>query len=53
MKNPEARAALEAKHLLGLGQTDDVANACVFLLSDASRWITGQNIIVDGGYTAI
>ncbi len=53
MKNPEARATLEAKHLLGLGETSDVANACVFLLSDASRWITGQNIIVDGGYTAI
>lgn len=52
MKNPEARAALEAKHLLGLGETTDIANACVYLLSDASRWITGQNLIVDGGYTA-
>lgn len=37
---------------LGLGNTEDVANACIYLLSDASRWITGQNIIVDGGYTA-
>ena len=37
---------------LGLGEPEDVANTCVFLLSDASRWITGQNIIVDGGYTA-
>lgn len=36
---------------LGLGEPSDVANACVFLLSDASRWITGQNLIVDGGYT--
>ena len=36
---------------LGLGETTDVSNTCVFLLSDASRWITGQNIIVDGGYT--
>lgn len=53
MKNPEARAALESKHLLGLGDTTDVANVCLFLLSNASRWITGQNIIVDGGYTAI
>ena len=52
MKDPEARAALEAKHLLGLGETTDIANACVYLLSDASRWITGQNLIVDGGYTA-
>ena len=36
---------------LGLGQTTDVSNACIFLLSDASRWVTGQNLIVDGGYT--
>lgn len=51
MKNPEARAVLEAKHLLGFGRTSDVANACLYLLSDASRWVTGQNLIVDGGYT--
>lgn len=38
---------------LGLGTTDDIANACVYLLSDASRWITGQNLIVDGGYTVM
>ena len=36
---------------LGLGNCEDVANACVFLLSEASRWITGTNLIVDGGYT--
>lgn len=52
MKNPEARAALEAKHLLGLGETSDIANACIYLLSDASRWVTGHNLVVDGGYTA-
>ena len=37
---------------LGLGKPEDVANACVFLLSDASRWITGTNLIIDGGYSA-
>ncbi|MBR6894093.1 MAG: SDR family oxidoreductase [Bacteroidaceae bacterium] len=52
MKNPEARAALESKHLLGLGKTTDISNACIYLLSDASRWVTGQNLVVDGGYTA-
>lgn len=48
----EQRVLLEQKHLLGFGKTSDVANACVFLLSDASRWITGTNLVVDGGYTA-
>jgi len=52
MKNPEARAVLEAKHLLGLGHTTDISNACIYLISDASRWITGQNLVVDGGYMA-
>lgn len=37
---------------LGLGDVRDVSNACIYLLSDASRWVTGQNLIVDGGYTA-
>jgi len=50
--NPEKRQALENQHLLGLGTPDDVANACVYLLSDASRWVTGTNLVIDGGYTA-
>lgn len=36
---------------LGLGEVTDISNACIYLLSDASRWVTGQNLIVDGGYT--
>lgn len=36
---------------LGLGEPSDIANACVYLLSDASKWVTGQNLVVDGGYT--
>lgn len=38
---------------LGLGQTSDIANACVYLLSEASRWVTGQNMIVDGGFSIV
>jgi NAD(P)-dependent dehydrogenase (short-subunit alcohol dehydrogenase family) len=39
-------------HPLGLGNPEDVSNACLFLLSGASRWITGSDLIVDGGYSA-
>ena len=51
MKDPVLRAQFEAKHLLGLGQCSDISNACIYLLSDASRWVTGHNLIVDGGFT--
>lgn len=38
----------EKRYPLGLGTTDDVAHASVFFLSDASRWITGEALIMDG-----
>ena len=47
-----AKQKIEAMHPLGLGQPEDIANACIYLLSDAARWVTGTNLIVDGGYTA-
>ena len=52
MADPELRKELEDKHLLGLGECSDISNACIYLLSDAAKWVTGQNLIVDGGYTA-
>ena len=41
-----------AKHPLGFGSTEDVSNMALFLMSDASQWITGTSICVDGGYSA-
>jgi NAD(P)-dependent dehydrogenase (short-subunit alcohol dehydrogenase family) len=51
-KNEESLNRMKGLHPLGMGQPEDVANACIFLLSDAARWITGTNLIVDGGYLA-
>lgn len=51
-RNEESLNQIKNLHPLGLGKPSDVANACVFLLSDASSWITGTNLIVDGGYSA-
>ena len=48
----EARNDIASMHPLGIGNVADVANACIYLLSDASRWVTGTNLIVDGGYSA-
>jgi len=47
--SPEAQAADEAGYPLGYGTPEDVANAVVYFLSPASRWVTGTNFIMDGG----
>jgi len=40
------------RYLLGFGEPEDVANACQYLLSDAAKWVTGTNLVLDGGLTA-
>jgi len=42
---------IKEMHPLGLGEVEDVANVVSFLLSDKSRWITGQDLVIDGGYS--
>ena len=52
VNSEEGIAALKAKQPLGLGMPEQVASAVGFLLSDASSFITGVNLPVDGGYLA-
>jgi NAD(P)-dependent dehydrogenase (short-subunit alcohol dehydrogenase family) len=35
------------------GKPEEVAYAVIYLLSDASNWMTGSNIVIDGGYTLL
>jgi NAD(P)-dependent dehydrogenase (short-subunit alcohol dehydrogenase family) len=52
-KDPAAvMARREAQHPVGrLGKPEDVASLAVFLASDVSSWMTGQDLVVDGGLT--
>jgi NAD(P)-dependent dehydrogenase (short-subunit alcohol dehydrogenase family) len=51
-QNPKIAKATEAvTPLRRLGEPDDVAGAVVFLCSPAGRYITGQNLVIDGGAT--
>jgi len=61
IKTELARAVWEVREpiltaklpLRRLGTPQDVANAAVFLASDASSWITGQTLVIDGGALAL
>lgn len=52
--DPEAgRRATDALHPLGhMGEPDDIAWGAVYLASDEAKFVTGTELVIDGGYTA-
>lgn len=49
----EGRKAADALHPLGhIGEPDDIAWGAVYLASDEARFVTGAELVIDGGYTA-
>ena len=53
-KREQVMAMLESASPLGMtGEPGDIANAMVYLASDASRFMTGQNVLVNGGTTMV
>lgn len=47
-----AEAAIGALHPMGFGEVSDVANAVIYLASDAAKWINGAELVIDGGLVA-
>jgi NAD(P)-dependent dehydrogenase (short-subunit alcohol dehydrogenase family) len=51
-KQPRLRPIDHAQHPVGrVGQPEDVAALCLYLVSDAAGFVTGQNFVIDGGMT--
>ncbi|WP_421933554.1 SDR family NAD(P)-dependent oxidoreductase [Phenylobacterium sp.] len=49
----EGRKATAALHPLGhIGEPDDIAWGAVYLASDEAKFVTGSELVIDGGYTA-
>lgn len=49
--NEEEFNKQESRYPLGFGTSEDVANAAIYLLSPASKWVTGTELVIDGGLT--
>ena len=43
---------INQNHILGIGKPEDVSGVVLFMLSDRGKWMTGTDIVVDGGYLA-
>jgi len=50
-QNPELRIKDQEKYLLGHGNVDDIAYLAQYFMADASKWVTGSNFVIDGGYS--
>ncbi len=48
----EVKAFADSNQLLGIGKPEYIADAALYLLSDASKYVTGTIMMVDGGYMA-
>jgi len=51
LEDPDLELRMKDEYPLGLGEPQDIADAVEYLLSDKARWITGQQMVVDGGRT--
>jgi NAD(P)-dependent dehydrogenase (short-subunit alcohol dehydrogenase family) len=49
----ELKKQLDSKHPIGhMGEPDDIAYGVLYLVSDEAKFVTGSELIIDGGYTA-
>ncbi|MCG3711712.1 SDR family oxidoreductase [Aliarcobacter butzleri] len=53
LQSEEYKKELLNSYPLGEGIPEDIAKLTTFLLSNSSKWITGQNIVIDGGRTLL
>jgi NAD(P)-dependent dehydrogenase (short-subunit alcohol dehydrogenase family) len=51
LADPSTAEKLEQDYPMGIGRPDDIADVIEFVLSDRARWLTGQEIVIDGGRT--
>lgn len=49
LTDEQKKASISKYPLKRLGEPEDVASAAIYLLSDASSWVTGQQLVIDGG----